>query len=222
VGTAATCFVGIDVSKATLDVCLLTPDGRAREAAFGNDARGHAALVAWAGRRRGGRALHFCLEATGPYSEAPALALVDAGHLVSVVNPTRVKYAGLARGRGNKTDKADARLIAESCYPHARRRGRRPARSGPRIRAGGRPGAAGVGVEHHLAAAGGGRGGAHAAPRSAVNATALVTPSHVRPAAIGHATRPRSAPAPRSTLALAAPRRPANPPAGRRRRAPAR
>jgi transposase len=30
-----------------------------------------------------------------------------------VVHPTRIKYAGLARGRGNKTDTADARLIAE-------------------------------------------------------------------------------------------------------------
>jgi transposase len=113
VGTAATCFVGIAVSKATLDACLLTPDGRAREAAFGNGARGHAALIAWAGRHAGGRGLHFCLEATGPYSEAPALALVGAGHPTSVVNPTRVKYAGLMRGRGNKTDPADARLIAE-------------------------------------------------------------------------------------------------------------
>jgi transposase len=113
VGTAATHFVGIDVSKGTLDACLLPPDGAARGAAFGNDARGCAALIAWADRHARGGALHFCLEATGPYSEAPATALAEAGRLVSVVNPTRVKYAGLMRGRGNKTDAADARLIAE-------------------------------------------------------------------------------------------------------------
>ena len=53
------------------------------------------------------------MEATGPYSEALAVHLAAAGRLVSVVNPTRVKYAGLARGRGNKTDKADAKLIAD-------------------------------------------------------------------------------------------------------------
>jgi transposase len=53
------------------------------------------------------------MEATGPYSEAPATHLTDAGRLVSVVNPTRIKYAGLAWGRGNKTDTADAKLIAE-------------------------------------------------------------------------------------------------------------
>ena len=112
-GTAATCFAGIDVSKDTLDACLLLPGGKAREHAFGNDARGHAALAAWADRHAGDAAAHFCLEATGPYSEAIATHLAAAGRHVSVVNPTRVKYAGLARGRGNKTDRADARPIAE-------------------------------------------------------------------------------------------------------------
>jgi len=112
VGTAATAFVGIDVSKDTLDACLLLPGGGTKESSFGNDPRGHAALLSWADRHAGGAAIHFCLEATGPYSEAPATHLADAGRHVSVVNPTRIKYAGLARGRGNKTDRADARLIA--------------------------------------------------------------------------------------------------------------
>jgi len=112
VGTAAV-FAGIDVSKDTLDACLVLPGGQAKEATFGNDARGHAALLAWADRHAAGAAAHFCLEATGPYSEAIATFLAGAGRHVSVVNPTRVKYAGLARGRGNKTDKADARLIAQ-------------------------------------------------------------------------------------------------------------
>ncbi|MFO0808873.1 MAG: IS110 family transposase [Gemmataceae bacterium] len=112
-GTATTCFVGIDVSKATLDACFLRPDGRTRAAAFGNDAAGHAALIAWADRHAAAAPAHFCMEATGAYSEAPALALADAGRAVSIVNPARVKYAGRVRGRGNKTDAADARLIAE-------------------------------------------------------------------------------------------------------------
>jgi transposase len=111
-GTAATCFVGIDVSKATLDACLLTPDGKAREQAFANDAAGHAALDAWADRHAGGAAAHFGMEATGGYEDALATHLHAAGRTVSVVNPTRIKYAGVMRGRGNKTDKADARLIA--------------------------------------------------------------------------------------------------------------
>ena len=46
-GTAIqTAVVGIDVSKDTLDACLLLPTGKAKEHAFGNDARGQAVLVA--------------------------------------------------------------------------------------------------------------------------------------------------------------------------------
>lgn len=110
---AATVFVGIDVSKDTLDACLISSEGKTKEAQFPNDPKGHPALAAWADRHAKGAALHFCMEATGPYSEALATHLADAGRLVSVVNPTRIKYAGLARGRGNKTDRADAKLIAE-------------------------------------------------------------------------------------------------------------
>jgi transposase len=112
-GTAAAAFVGIDVSKDTLDACLLAPDGRARAESFANDPAGHAALARWASRHAPAEALHFCLEATGPYSEGLAGSLHSSGLLVSVVNPARVKYHGVARGQGNKTDRADARLIAE-------------------------------------------------------------------------------------------------------------
>ena len=94
----ATSFVGIDVSKGRLDACLLGPEGRATGAAFPNDPRGHAALLAWADRHAAGIGLHFCLEATGPYSEPPATALADAGRLVSVANPARVKAHAAAGG----------------------------------------------------------------------------------------------------------------------------
>lgn len=107
-------WVGIDVSQHTLDACLLPgPQGKPRARAFANDGAGHAALAAWADAHAGGAALGFCLESTGAYGEALSTALADAGRHVAVVNPARVKYAGLMRGQGNKTDKADARLIAE-------------------------------------------------------------------------------------------------------------
>jgi transposase len=108
----ATAFIGIDVSNDSLDACLLLPHGQERPSALANDARGHAALIAWADRHAAGCALHFCLEATGPYSEAPAAALADAGRLVSVANPARVKAHAAAAGQGNKTDPADARAVA--------------------------------------------------------------------------------------------------------------
>ena len=111
-GTAAATVIGIDVSKATFDACLLTPDGKAREKAFPNTPGGHAAVLAWADRHAGGAPVHVGMEATGGYEDALATHLHAAGRVVSVINPTRVKYAGVMRGRRNKTDKADARLIA--------------------------------------------------------------------------------------------------------------
>ena len=111
-GQPVTHFVGIDVSKDTLDACLLGPDGRTRGKRFANAPAGFAALAGWADRHAPGAAIHFCLEATGPYSEAVATHLHAAGRAVSVANPARVKAYMKACGHGNKTDPADARGIA--------------------------------------------------------------------------------------------------------------
>lgn len=58
---------------------------------------------------------HLCMEATGPYSEIPATHLVAQGWRVSVVNPAHIK--GFAQGEmaRNKTDRADAALLARFC-----------------------------------------------------------------------------------------------------------
>jgi transposase len=96
--------------KDTRDACSLPAGGRPCCRSFGNDAAGHADLLAWADARAAGAG--FCLERPGAYGTALATARADAGRHVSVVNPARIKYAGRARGRGNKTDQADARLIA--------------------------------------------------------------------------------------------------------------
>jgi transposase len=45
-------------------------------------------------------------------TDALATFLHAAGRTVRVVNPTRIQYAGVMRGRRNKTDQADPRLIA--------------------------------------------------------------------------------------------------------------
>ena len=112
--TAPTAWIGIDVSKDTLDACFLPADGKPRSRSFRNDPAGHADLLGWATDCcPAAVAVGFCLESTGAYGEALATALAEAGRHVSVVNPARIKYAGLLRGQGNKTDKADATLIAE-------------------------------------------------------------------------------------------------------------
>src|SRR5262249_27245931 len=101
-----------DVSKDTLDAALLGPDGRNRPKRFPNSPAGFAALRAWAERHAAGAAVHYCLEATGPYSEGGAAYLHAAGLLVSVVNPARVKAHAKPCGKANKPDPADARASA--------------------------------------------------------------------------------------------------------------
>jgi len=109
--------VGLDVSKDTLDACLVA-HGKRHEKQFANDASGHCQLLRWSSSLGKEGSCHFCLEATGPYSQEVALFLVEKEQRVSVVNPARIRFFGLAQNQGNKTDKADARLIAHYCQMH--------------------------------------------------------------------------------------------------------
>lgn len=108
--------LGLDVGKRSISACLLR-EGRKRDKTFSNDAAGHAAVVAWL-RQHGAEHVHACLEATGGYSEALATALFDAGHHVSIVNPSRIKAFAKTELVRTKTDKVDAALIARFCELH--------------------------------------------------------------------------------------------------------
>jgi transposase len=108
-------WIGIDVSKDRLDVCLLRAVGRPQHKPFANAATGWAKMLRWLDHLAPGADRHFALESTGSYSTQVASFLVEAGQRVSVLNPARIKYAALAGGSGNKTDKADAFVIADYC-----------------------------------------------------------------------------------------------------------
>ena len=107
--------VGLDVSRDTLDACLLQGSSKPRHKQFLNDDKGFAALKQWAHQHSDGACEHFCLEATGSYSMGVALYLAQHEQRVSVVNPARIRFFGLCQRQGNKTDKADAALIALFC-----------------------------------------------------------------------------------------------------------
>jgi transposase len=109
-----TAYLGIDIAKRKFDVALLRPDQKMRAKAFVNTALGHRELLAWLTRHHAGP-VHACLEATGTYGEAVAEALVDAGHRVSVVNPAVIEAYGRSRLTRTKTDRTDARVIAQFC-----------------------------------------------------------------------------------------------------------
>jgi transposase len=104
-------YLGIDVAKDTLVVALLGP-ATPRTKTFPNTPAGHQALLEWLAKQHV-QDIQVCLEATGTYGEAIALALYEAGYRVSVVNPARIAAYARSRLARNKTDAADAHLIAQ-------------------------------------------------------------------------------------------------------------
>ena len=109
--------LGIDIAKATYHVSLRYASEKRRHKSFPNTDAGHRALIAWLGRHSPGP-VHACLEATGTYGEAVATALVDAGHVVSLINPAAAKAFAQSQLRRTKTDGVDADVLADVCAAH--------------------------------------------------------------------------------------------------------
>jgi transposase len=107
-------FLGIDVSKKTLDVVLYMQGKYSPCKQFINDAEGHTALYHWL-QQKGAMQCHIAMEATGHYGEAIATFLYQKGCMVSVVNPLQIKAVSKMLLTRTKTDAVDARLIAEYC-----------------------------------------------------------------------------------------------------------
>jgi transposase len=106
--------LGIDISKSKFDLALLRDNGKFKHKVFPNTPAGFAQLSTWLEKQKVQRA-HACMEATGTYGEALATYLHDAGHVVSIVNPARIKAYAQSRLSRTKTDRADATLIAQFC-----------------------------------------------------------------------------------------------------------
>lgn len=100
------CVVGIDVSKEWLDVASHPRLERAR---FGNDAAGHAELLAWLSERP---VEMVGLEASGGYERSVLAALSTAGRAVRLIDPLRMRLYARAQGRRAKNDRLDALDIA--------------------------------------------------------------------------------------------------------------
>ena len=100
-------FVGIDVSKDSLDVAVL---GQKYVEQVENSKKGITRLVAKL--RQIGPTL-IVVEATGGYEEAVVLGLFEAGLPVALVSPQRVRQYARARGILAKTDEIDAHNLAD-------------------------------------------------------------------------------------------------------------
>jgi transposase len=98
-------FVGLDVSKATLD--SFVPGGKPRTG--DNTAQGHADFIK---HLRGLQNPRVVCEASGGYQRAVVAALLAADVGVCVVPPGRARHFALAEGLLAKTDRIDAALLA--------------------------------------------------------------------------------------------------------------
>jgi transposase len=103
-------FVGVDVSKATLDVALLEEGCATVSRRFSNDARGHEQLLVW---MRSQAPARLVVEATGGYEAAMVATLVTGEVPVAVVNPRQARDFAKAMGVLAKTDRVDAVVLAQ-------------------------------------------------------------------------------------------------------------
>ncbi|AEL24791.1 IS110 family RNA-guided transposase [Cyclobacterium marinum] len=107
-------FIGIDVSKSTIDIYLRNAG---RHAVFVNDLKGFEAMVEWLMDILGQvcpEEMMFGMEHTGLYSELLISFLDDHNFPFTVLPGLEVKKSmGIRRG---KSDKADSKVIAEYIY----------------------------------------------------------------------------------------------------------
>ena len=102
--------IGIDVSKATLDVAV---HGLTQQSSFPNTAAGHRRLMKWLLALQPRQVV---LEATGRYDQAALDALHGAGLPVVRMNPRQVRDFAKATGQLAKTDRLDAAVLARMAH----------------------------------------------------------------------------------------------------------
>ena len=103
-------FVGIDVAAKTFDVISKMDGKSTKMEQFSQTPDGHASIV----RKLQKLAPELIvMEATGIYYLDLAVALTKAGLPVSVINPKSFHHFAALKLNGNKTDAADAALLAE-------------------------------------------------------------------------------------------------------------
>ncbi|UUZ74477.1 transposase [Polaromonas sp. P1(28)-13] len=115
-------FIGIDVSKASLDVAIRAQI-KARQ--FANSEEGIGALLASLEPQKQAIAV-VLMEATGGLEHRVAAALCLAGYAVMVVNPRQAHNFSKSLGYLSKTDKIDAQALAQFAHTlyYSERRGK--------------------------------------------------------------------------------------------------
>ena len=101
---------GIDVSARKLDVARLSDTGALQLRQFEQTPAGHRELAAYLNKHQVDAVV---MEATGIYYLDAAVALHNAGVGLSVINPRAAHHFAKVMLQNSKTDRIDARLLAE-------------------------------------------------------------------------------------------------------------
>jgi len=105
--------IGIDVSKATLDVAV---SNQKEIKSFSNDEKGINQVINYLKKEK---PVLIVMESTGGLEKLLAASLAEYWLPVVVVNPRQVRDFAKAKGRLAKTDNIDARILAEfACDIH--------------------------------------------------------------------------------------------------------
>src|SRR5687768_9534314 len=106
-------FIGVDVSKRSLDITLLDKGCKGTHVRIPNTAEG---IQTWLESGAFTKKSIFCLESTGVYGHLLLRILSSKKYHAWVVSPVHIKRSqGLTRG---KSDKVDSLRIAEFARTH--------------------------------------------------------------------------------------------------------
>ena len=110
------CNIGIDVSKAKIDVCWLkdVTTLKTKSKIFENNQQGFESLLVWlmANTKQPIENYYCVMEATGVYHEPLAIWLHAQGIELTIANPAHAKYFAKSLGGIHKTDKNDSLMLA--------------------------------------------------------------------------------------------------------------
>ena len=112
-------FIGIDISKKTIDVAIKTKNVKELlHKQFENKKTGFTSMLKWVKQvtKTTEEELFFCMEHTGIYTLPISCFLSEKAIIYRLENPCHLKHSmGIQR---NKNDKADSRMIAKYAYMH--------------------------------------------------------------------------------------------------------
>ncbi|XXQ68518.1 IS110 family transposase [Neisseriaceae bacterium B1] len=106
-------WLGLDISKEKIDCCIHI-QSKYKHIIISNDENGFMQLLEWlCSLKIDTQSLHVCCEATNVYYIAIAQYLYRHQIAISVINPSIIKHYAQYHLKRIKTDKQDAKLIAQ-------------------------------------------------------------------------------------------------------------